>query len=92
MLGELFRNLTQIDFLDLLGVEFAIGDISLGFTEEQGDDKGHQGQGNHLFEIILAFVHQLGQVQQVFTVSESHFDFHAVLDKSGGQLAVPGWR
>jgi hypothetical protein len=60
MLRNLIRNFTEPVGLDLLGVQFAIGDILLGFSEGQSEYEGHQGQGDHLFEKILAFVHQLG--------------------------------
>jgi hypothetical protein len=64
----------------MLDVKKAISNVSLGFTKKQRDDKGNQGEGNHLLEIILAFIHQFGQVKQVFTVSKSHFDFHTILE------------
>jgi hypothetical protein len=57
-------------------IEFAKRHNSDGFAEPHADHISQQRQGNHLFEQGLFLVHELGQMQQVFTIFECLFDFH----------------
>jgi hypothetical protein len=77
-------------------IEVAKGYIPQGFPEPDPDDIGQQAQRNHLFQEGLLLVHQLGQVEQVFAISEGLFNGLITNDKfcliRRGQLKLTWWR
>ena len=68
VLRKMHSDITKETFLNLLKIEFVIGDIPLGFAKQQGDDKVNQSKGDHHFEIILAFDHPIMCPHSLFSV------------------------
>ena len=80
----------------LSGIQLCVSHIAESFPQPQSGGVGDQGEGNHLLQVTLLFVHELGQMQQILTIAESFFNGLITNDKfcltRRGQLKLTWWR